>query len=97
MSWSPTALHNTVLRGGFGVFNNSVGAFLTGPTTGFSQTTTLVASNDSYTIGKRAEQFVENRGKRFVFPVSLLSIPGRKFGRKGCNAFKQVFYSWTIR
>jgi hypothetical protein len=49
VSWSPGLLHDkTVLRGGFGVFNNSIGAYLTGPTTGFSQTTTLVPTNDSY-------------------------------------------------
>jgi hypothetical protein len=49
IAWSPGALHNrTVIHAGFGVFNNSIGAFLTGPTTGFSQTTTLVASNDSF-------------------------------------------------
>ena len=49
ISWAPTALHNkTVIRGGFGIFNNSIGAYLTGPTTGFSQTTTLAPTNDSY-------------------------------------------------
>ncbi len=49
ISWSPAALHNTtVFRGGFGIYNNSIGAFLTGPTTGFSQTTTLNPSNDSF-------------------------------------------------
>ncbi|MBI4893328.1 MAG: carboxypeptidase regulatory-like domain-containing protein [Acidobacteria bacterium] len=49
LSWAPQAFSGkTVLRGGFGVFNNSVGAYLTGPTQGFSQTTTLVPSNDNY-------------------------------------------------
>jgi len=49
VSWSPEAFRGkTVLRGGFGVFNNSIGAYLTGPTTGFSQTTSLVPTNDSY-------------------------------------------------
>ena len=49
ISWAPGRLHHkTVFRGGFGIFNNSIGAFLTGPTTGFSQTTTLVPSNDSF-------------------------------------------------
>ncbi|MGJ5818749.1 carboxypeptidase regulatory-like domain-containing protein [Paludibaculum fermentans] len=49
ISWMPGVLKNkTVLRGGFGVFNNSIGAYLTGPTTGFSQTSTLVPTNDSY-------------------------------------------------
>lgn len=49
ISWTPPGLRNkTVVRGGFGVFNNSIGAYLTGPTTGFSQTTTLVPTNDSY-------------------------------------------------
>ncbi len=49
IAWSPEKLHRqTVFRAGFGVFNNSIGAFLTGPTTGFSQTTTLVPTNDSY-------------------------------------------------
>jgi hypothetical protein len=49
VSWVPGLLRGkTVLRGGFGIFNNSIGAYLTGPTTGFSQTTTLVATNDSY-------------------------------------------------
>jgi hypothetical protein len=49
IAWSPGALRNrTVIHAGFGVFNNSIGAYLTGPTTGFSQTTSLVASNDSY-------------------------------------------------
>lgn len=49
ISWAPAAFHNkTVFRGGFGIFNNSIGAFLTGPSTGFSQTTTLVATNDSF-------------------------------------------------
>jgi hypothetical protein len=49
LSWTPRALNKkTVFRGGFGIFNNSIGAYLTGPTTGFSQTTTLVPTNDSY-------------------------------------------------
>jgi hypothetical protein len=49
ITWSPDKLHGkTVFRGGFGIFNNSIGAYLTGPTTGFSQTTTLVPTNDSY-------------------------------------------------
>jgi len=49
LTWAPGIFHNnTVFRGGFGIYNNSVGAFLTGPTTGFSQTTSLVPSNDSY-------------------------------------------------
>ncbi|MDE3168037.1 MAG: TonB-dependent receptor, partial [Acidobacteriota bacterium] len=49
ITWAPSALHNrTVFRAGFGVFNNSIGAYLTGPTTGFSQTTTMVPTNDSY-------------------------------------------------
>jgi hypothetical protein len=48
VSWSPGFLHNkTVFRGGFGIYNNSIGAYLTGPTDGFSQTTTLVPTNDS--------------------------------------------------
>ena len=49
ISWAPKFLHEqTVIRGGFGLFNNSIGAYLTGPTNGFSQTTTLVPTNDSY-------------------------------------------------
>ena len=49
ITWAPNFLHNsTVFRGGFGIFNNSIGAYLTGPTNGFSQTTTLVPTNDSY-------------------------------------------------
>jgi hypothetical protein len=49
LSWAPSALHGkTVFRGGFGIFNNSIGAYLTGPNTGFSQTTNLVPTNDSY-------------------------------------------------
>jgi hypothetical protein len=42
ITWAPHVFRNkTVFRGGFGIFNNSIGAYLTGPTTGFSQTTTL--------------------------------------------------------
>jgi hypothetical protein len=49
ITWSPRAFHNTtVFRGGFGIYNNSIGAYLTGPTTGFSQTTSLAPTNDSY-------------------------------------------------
>lgn len=49
LAWTPAGMHaKTVFRAGFGIFNNSVGAFLTGPTSGFSQTTTLIASNDSF-------------------------------------------------
>jgi hypothetical protein len=49
ISWSPAMFHDkTVFHGGFGIFNNSIGAYLTGPTTGFSQTTTLVPSNDNF-------------------------------------------------
>ena len=49
ISWSPVIFHTkTVFHGGFGVFNNSIGAFLTGPTSGFSQTTNMVPSNDSF-------------------------------------------------
>ena len=49
ITWAPGVFHNkTVFRGGFGVFNNSIGAYLTGPTSGFSQTTSLNPSNDSY-------------------------------------------------
>jgi hypothetical protein len=49
ISWLPSGLRNkTVVRAGFGVFNNSIGAYLTGPTAGFSQNTALVPTNDSY-------------------------------------------------
>ncbi|HKE23353.1 MAG TPA: carboxypeptidase regulatory-like domain-containing protein [Bryobacteraceae bacterium] len=49
ITWAPGIFHSkTVFRGGFGVFNNSIGAYLTGPTSGFSQTTSLNPSNDSY-------------------------------------------------
>lgn len=49
VSWSPERLNRkTVFRAGFGVFNNSIGAYLTGPTTGFSQSTSLVPTNNSY-------------------------------------------------
>jgi len=49
LSWSPEKLHSkTVFRAGFGLFNNSIGAYLTGPTSGFSQTTTLNPTNNSY-------------------------------------------------
>jgi hypothetical protein len=49
ITWAPGAFHNTtVFHGGFGVFNNSIGAYLTGPNAGFSQTTSLNPSNDSY-------------------------------------------------
>lgn len=49
IAWSPKRWHNTtVFRGGFGIYNNSIGAYLTGPTTGFSQTTPVVPTNDSY-------------------------------------------------
>ncbi len=49
ISWTPSALRaKTVLRAGFGIFNNSIGAYLTGPNTGFSQSTTLVPTNNSY-------------------------------------------------
>ncbi len=37
-----------MLRAGFGILTNSIGAYLTGPATGFSQTTALVPTNDSY-------------------------------------------------
>jgi hypothetical protein len=49
ISWAPGKLGNqTVFRGGFGIYNNSIGAYLTGPNTGFSQTTNLVPTNNSY-------------------------------------------------
>ena len=49
IAWTPEKLHQkTVFRAGFGVFNNSIGAYLTGPNTGFSQTTNVVPTNDSY-------------------------------------------------
>ena len=48
-SWAPSALHNkTVFRGGMGVFNNPYGAYTTGPSTGFTQSTTLVPTNNSF-------------------------------------------------
>jgi hypothetical protein len=49
ISWAPSALHSSwVFRGGFGIFNNPYGAYTTGPSTGFTQTTQLVPTNDSY-------------------------------------------------
>jgi hypothetical protein len=49
ITWAPSALHDkTVFRGGFGIFNNAIGAYLTGPNNGFSQSTTFVPTNDSY-------------------------------------------------
>jgi hypothetical protein len=49
LSWAPAALHTkTVFRAGFGIFNNPFGAYNTGPATGFSQTTSLVPTNNSY-------------------------------------------------
>jgi hypothetical protein len=49
LSWAPSALHSkTVFRGGFGIFNNPFGAYDTGPSTGFTQTSTLVPTNNSY-------------------------------------------------
>ncbi len=49
LAWTPAILHNkTVFRAGFGIFNNTIGAYLTGPNTGFSQTTTLIPTNDNY-------------------------------------------------
>jgi hypothetical protein len=48
VSWAPDALHGrTVLRGGFGIFYHAFGT--TGVSQpGFSQTTAMVATNDSY-------------------------------------------------
>ena len=49
ISWAPNALHNkTVFRGGFGMFNNPYGAYTTGPSTGFTQASLLVPTNNSY-------------------------------------------------
>jgi hypothetical protein len=49
ITWAPKALHDrTVFRGGFGIFNNSIGAYLTGPTNGYSQTTNLIPTNDNF-------------------------------------------------
>lgn len=49
VSWAPNLLHNkTVFRGGFGVYENPYGAYPTGPSTGFTQTTQIVPTNDSY-------------------------------------------------
>ncbi len=49
LSWAPTALHTkTVFRGGLGIFNNPFGAYNTGPSTGFTQTSTLVPTNNSF-------------------------------------------------
>ena len=49
ISWAPTALHQkTVFRTGFGIFNNPYGAYTNGPFTGFTQTSPLVPTNNSY-------------------------------------------------
>jgi hypothetical protein len=49
LSWAPSSLHSkTVFRGGFGIFNNPYGAYTTGPSTGFTQSTLLVPTNNSY-------------------------------------------------
>ena len=49
LSWAPSALHNkTAFRAGFGMFNNPYGAYTTGPSTGFTQASTLVPTNNSY-------------------------------------------------
>lgn len=49
ISWAPSALHDAwVFRAGFGMFNNPYGAYTTGPSTGFTQTTALVPTNNSY-------------------------------------------------
>ncbi len=49
LSWAPSALRQkTVVRAGLGIFNNPYGAYNTGPSTGFTQTSTLVPTNNSY-------------------------------------------------
>ncbi|MGH9353620.1 MAG: hypothetical protein ACRD2G_15905, partial [Terriglobia bacterium] len=51
IAWAPTRLHNkTVFRTGFGMFSNPYGAspYNIGPNYGYSQTTPLVASENSF-------------------------------------------------
>jgi len=49
LSWAPTALHDkTVVRVGFGMFNNPYGAYTNGPFTGYTEANALVPTNNSY-------------------------------------------------
>jgi hypothetical protein len=47
LAWAPDKFHNrTVFRGGFGIYYNPFNDYNTGPSTGFSQSTSLVPSNN---------------------------------------------------
>ncbi len=49
LAWAPDKLHNrTVFRGGFGIYFNPFNDYNTGPSTGFSQITQLVSTNNNY-------------------------------------------------
>lgn len=49
LAWAPDKLHNrTVFRGGFGIYYNPFNDYDTGPSTGFSQATQLVPTNNNY-------------------------------------------------
>jgi hypothetical protein len=48
-SWSPRIARNkTVFRGGFGLYNNPFGDYASGPSYGFSQTTSFVPTTNNY-------------------------------------------------
>jgi hypothetical protein len=49
LAWSPTKFHNkTVFRGGFGIYFNPFNDYYTGPSTGFSQITQVVPTDNNY-------------------------------------------------
>lgn len=97
ISWSPDKLgKKTVFRAGFGLFNNPSGVYLTGPTTGFSQSNTLVATNNSY-LTPYASLSDPFPGNSIVGPAGSAQGINTNLGKAISFYAPELLQSYTIR
>jgi hypothetical protein len=89
MAWAPEALNGrTVVRLGVGIFNDTLGTQLTGPTTGYDQSTSVVATNNSFLTPYAT---LSN-----PFPMGIASPTGSKLGVNSNLGNAVRYYSDTM-
>jgi hypothetical protein len=95
-AWTPSFLHNTVLRGGFGIFvaPNGINGAQTLNQEGFSQTTNFIATNNNYLTPAST---LSNPFPNGILPPSSNNGPGTALGT-GITFFNpHVLNAYSIR